>query len=265
MQVDGREIAVLDRGEGTPVVLVHSSGLSALQWGPLVPRLAARHRVLAPDLLGYGKSDPWPDPDRFDLAADLAIVRAVIDHAGAPVHLLGHSYGGVLAMLAAQAAPALVRSLVLYEPVAFGVLAGRDPEGAADLAGADDGTFLDAATGGDLRWIARFIDYWGGAGAWTRLAPARQEALAGVGRKAFLEVRSLMSLTSRAEDWRIPCPTLLMSGSRSPRAARGVCRVLAECLPNARHHELDGAGHMAPVEEARRFWAVLDAWLLERG
>jgi pimeloyl-ACP methyl ester carboxylesterase len=264
MHVESREIAVLDRGQGGPVVLVHSSGLSSQQWGPIVPRLAAAHRVLAPDLLGYGGSDPWPDPDNFDLAADLAIVRAVIEHAGAPVHLVGHSYGGVLAMLAAREAPTRVRSLALYEPVTFHVLVDRDAEGAADLAGADDGTFLDATTGGDARWVGRFVDYWGGPGAWSRLAPARQEALAAVGRKTFLEVRALMGVTLRAEDWQIPCPTLVMSGTRSPRAARGVCAILADSLPDARLHVFEGAGHMAPVEEARRFWPVLEAWLTEQ-
>ncbi|MDP2308251.1 MAG: alpha/beta hydrolase [Pseudomonadota bacterium] len=264
MLVGGRQIAVLDRGRGPPVVLVHSSGLSAQQWGPIVPRLAEEHRVLAPDLLGYGKSDPWPDFDRFDLEADLAVVRAVIEYAEAPVHLVGHSYGGVLAMLAAREAPTRVRSLALYEPVAFHVLVGRDPEGEADLASTDDGTFLDAATGGDVRWMGRFIDYWGGAGAWSRLAPARQEALAAVGRKTFLEVRALMAVTLTAEEWRIPSPTLLMSGTRSPMAARAVCRILAESLPDARLHVFEGAGHMAPVEEARRFWPVLAAWLKEQ-
>lgn len=264
MQVDGREITVLDRGEGPPVVLVHSSALGAQQWGPIVPRLAGRYRVLAPDLLGSGTSAAWPDPDQFDLEEDLAILRAVLTSAGAPVHLVGHSYGGVLAMLAAQETPERVRSLALYEPVVFHVLAGRDPSGEADLANVDDGTFLDPASGGDRRWIERFVDYWNGPGSWSRLAPTRQEALASTGRKTFLEVRSLMSLRMGAADWTFPSPTLVMSGTRSPAAARGVCRVLAESLPDARLHVFEGAGHMAPVEEARRFWPVLEAWLQER-
>ena len=96
--VDGREIAVTERGEGPPVVLLHASGLGAQQWGAFLPRIAEKHRALAPDLIGYGKSAAWPDPDHFELEADLAVVRAVVAHAGAPVHLVGHSYGGVLAL-----------------------------------------------------------------------------------------------------------------------------------------------------------------------
>jgi pimeloyl-ACP methyl ester carboxylesterase len=264
IEVDGREIAVVERGEGPPVVLLHASGLGAQQWGAFVPRIAEKHRVLAPDLLGYGKSAAWPDPANFELEADLAVVRAVVAHAGEPVHLVGHSYGGVLALCAAHELPGAVRSVLVYEPVAFGVLTGRDPEGVAELAALEDGTFLDPETGGDARWVSRFIQFWNGAGAWDRLPPARQGALVALGRKSFLEVRALMGLTRTAEEWRIDVPTLVMAGTRSPAVERAVCRVLAESLPRARLHVFEGAGHMGPLEEARRFWGVLDAWLTEQ-
>jgi len=255
--VDGREIAVAERGEGPPVVLLHASGLGAQQWGAFLPRLAEKHRALAPDLLGYGKSAAWPDPDHFELDADLAVVRAVVAHAGAPVHLVGHSYGGVLALCVAHDLPHAVRSVLVYEPVAFGVLNGRDPESVAALAALEDGTFLDPRTGGDARWVARFIEFWNGEGAWDRLPPARQAALVARGRKSFLEVRALMELTRAADAWRIHAPTLVMAGTRSPEIERSVCRILAESLPDARLHPFDGAGHMGPVEEPRRFVAAV--------
>ena len=122
--------------------------------------------------------------------------------------------------------------LAVFEPVAFGVLEGRDPDGVADLARSDDGTLLDLATGGDDRWLQRFLDWWGGPGSWEGLAPARKDALRATGRKSFLEVRAL--LADRASSFDIRVPTLVMSGTRSPRAARGVCRILAETIPGAR-------------------------------
>ncbi len=259
--VDGRHVALLDRGEGSPVVLVHASGLGAAQWGPVAPRLAEAWRVLAPDLLGCGGTDPWPDPDHYALAADIAVVRAVAEHAGAPVHLVGHSYGGLLALRLATEAPALVRSLAVYEPVAFGVLDAHDPEGAASLRDALDPTFFDPATGGDEAWLQRFVDFWNGPGAWVALSERTRAALLASGRKSFLEVRALVDEAWPVERFDVRVPTLIMSGTRSPRAARGVCRVLAETLPAARLEVFDGAGHMAPIAEAKRFVRALEGHL----
>jgi pimeloyl-ACP methyl ester carboxylesterase len=257
LHVDGRRVALTDRGEGPPVVFVHASGMGAQQWGATLPRLADRFRCLAPDLLGVGASDPWPDPDRYALAVDLAVVDAVIDRAAAPVHLVGHSFGGLLALLAAAARPDRVRSVAVYEPVAFGVLRGRDPEGLASLDAAITPAFLDAGRGGDEAWLTAFIDFWNGAGAWARLPEGRRAALRATGRKSFLEVRALSAEAPPLEALVSPCPTLLMAGSRSPRAALGVCRVLATGLPNARLLPFDGAGHMGPIEEPRRFVAAV--------
>jgi pimeloyl-ACP methyl ester carboxylesterase len=253
--VRSRRIAYLDRGEGAPVVLVHASGLGAAQWGAIAPRLAARHRVLAMDLLGCGETDAWPDADRFDIDEDLAIVQAVAEQAAAPAHVVGHSYGGALALRLASRAPSLVRSLTVFEPVAFGVLEAHDPEGAASLNAAMHPAFLDPLTGGSPAWVERFIDFWNGPGAWGRMGPGRKAALAATGRKSWLEVCGLLRNPDRSFD--IRCPTLLLQGTRSPRAAEGVCRVLEGMIPGARRIVLDGAGHMAPVEEPKRFLALV--------
>src|SRR5688572_24341213 len=97
MQVGAQRIHLDDVGEGTPVVLLHSSGMSSMQWRRLKEQLAKSHRVLAPDLIGYGGSAPWAGPGDFDHRSDLDVAEAVAKHAGAPVHLVGHSYGGFLA------------------------------------------------------------------------------------------------------------------------------------------------------------------------
>jgi pimeloyl-ACP methyl ester carboxylesterase len=255
MIVRSRNVAVLERGAGPAVVLVHSSGMSSAQWGPILPRLAPLYSLHAPDLLGYGGTDPWPDPDHFDLAEDVAIVDAVLAEVG-DAHLVGHSYGGLLALHAAAGRP--VRSLSVFEPVAFGVLHGRDPQALANLAEAETDALYDVATGGDAGWMQGFVDWWGGPGAWARLPPPRQAAMLATGRKTFLEVRALMHDHTPAARWAtIGCPTLVMSGTRSPLAARSVARILADTLPHADLAVIEGAGHMAPIEASRAFGALL--------
>ena len=114
------------RGSGEPVVLVHSSGMSSRQWRRLADSLASTHQVVVPDLLGYGQSTPWPEGERAHFALDQLALEALVDRVvartGERVHIVGHSYGGFLALLVALHRATFVRSVTAYEPVSFRVL-----------------------------------------------------------------------------------------------------------------------------------------------
>jgi pimeloyl-ACP methyl ester carboxylesterase len=256
----------VDRGAGPPVVLLHSSGMSSRQWGRLVERLAPRHRVVALDLPGYGENPLWPSDARLELGFDASAVSAVIAEIGERVHLVGHSYGGLLALLITMAAPEMVRSLSLFEPVAFGVLrATSDEEAIADLErSTTNPLFHDEARGGSEAWLELFIDYWNGPGAWRALPPAARESFLRVGRKTFLEVTALTKYEFPLERWRaIQTPTLLLSGAASPFSARRVVEALARLIPRAEAAVVEGAGHMGPITHAdtvnAKFQAFIDA------
>src|SRR5262249_36585534 len=118
---EGFDVRVDDAGEGEPVVLLHSSGMSGAQWRRTVEPLAAGGlRPIVPDLLGSGRSAPWPDGEPFRFELDVEVVGRLLRRVGRPVHLVGHSYGGHVALRAATLAPDRVLSLALYDPVSFG-------------------------------------------------------------------------------------------------------------------------------------------------
>jgi pimeloyl-ACP methyl ester carboxylesterase len=114
-------------GDGPPVVLVHSSASGSRQWHELAAQLCARHRVIAPQLRGYGGTRAWPGvrPQTLDDAAE--IVLAACAGLEGPIRLVGHSYGGALALWAARALGARVSHLPLYEPMLPRLLARRHP------------------------------------------------------------------------------------------------------------------------------------------
>src|SRR3954467_11254594 len=122
LTVDGRAFAYQDVGTGPTVILAHCSGASHHAWAPLVTALRDRYRVLAPDLLGYGRSEPWPVNARLHPWSDLGAVLALAELADGPVHLVGHSCGGTVAREAARVLGTRLRSLTLIEPVAFHLL-----------------------------------------------------------------------------------------------------------------------------------------------
>src|SRR5258706_3131492 len=161
---------VREAGAGPGVVCIHSNASNSGQWRGLMDLLAPTFRVCAPDSYGSGKSPDWPSDRVITLGDEVAFIEPVLAKAGAPLALVGHSYGAAVALVAALANPGRVRALALYEPTLFALIeaespAPNDAEGirnvVADAGGALDAGNADAAAG-------HFIDYWMGAGAWKQ-------------------------------------------------------------------------------------------------
>jgi pimeloyl-ACP methyl ester carboxylesterase len=258
--IDGRELAVHESGAGAPVIAVHSGGFSSRQWRKLADTLNATHHVLAPDLLGYGASTPWPLGTPFVATQDLAALEALVDELDAPAHLVGHSYGGLLAMKLALSRPTRVQSLALFEPVAFSVLdEPEDAEARASLSVVQD-EYRAGDSGADDAWLGRFVDWWNGPGAWDHLAEEARASFRAVGWKVFQEVRSIGDdRTSRATWATIAAPVLLLGGERSPPTERRVIEKLARTLPRAELRVFAEMGHMGPITHAGAVNAAIAA------
>ncbi len=236
-------------------LLVHSGGFSSRQWRKLGQRLAPTHDVLAPDLIGYGEK-PWPANQPFHFRQDVDMLAGLLDR---PADLVGHSYGGLLVLQVALARPDLVRSIAVYDPVAFGILGPEDPDARGGLA--LPAYHADAA-GVDDAWLAAFVDWWNGAGAWSALAVETKAAFRAVAWKVYQEVDSLIDdRTDRAGYARIVAPTLLLGGGKSPLTERRTLERLAEALPHARLHMFPEMGHMGPITHADAVNAAIAAHL----
>jgi pimeloyl-ACP methyl ester carboxylesterase len=162
-----------ESGVGPAVVCLHSSASASGQWRALAERLCGRYRVLAADLYGEGRTAPWPGTRPMRLDDELALLAPVFATAGERFHLVGHSFGGAVALKAALVHRDRLLSLALYEPVAFGVLTAEAPDGDAtrEIAAVRDDTTRLVGEGRLEEAAARFIDYWMGDGAWAATPP----------------------------------------------------------------------------------------------
>lgn len=249
-----------EHGSGEVVVLLHSGGMNARQWRSTVQALSSKYRVIAPDFLGYGKTGPWPEASPFHYAYDVDATLRLIASIGGRAHLVGHSYGGLIAAQVALRSPESVSTLTLCEPVAFGVLRSEnDTEGLADLPSWEPTLQLDTPEQREV-WLEVFVDYWSGRGAWSRLGESTRQSFRDVAHKLYGEVMSLMDdPTSAAEYEKINVPTLLVAGENTTLAARRVIALLGQHIANVRTESIAGAGHMAPITHA----SVVNALLVE--
>jgi pimeloyl-ACP methyl ester carboxylesterase len=247
----GGSIEYLNEGSGDPVVLLHSSGASGAQWRALTQRLASNYRVIAPDLYGYGASSGWHGQSEFTLEREAGFVLSLLDRLSQPAHLVGHSYGGAVALRIARSRADLVRSLTVIEPVAFHLLRGgseRDAAGLREIEGVTAMVGRALASGDYDGGYGRFVDYWSGSGTWAGMPAAKRATLAPQLAKVALDFHATLHEPATPADFRMmPAPTLVLQGASTRLPTQCICERLTGALPDARLVTVDGAGHMLPL------------------
>ncbi|MDM0026075.1 alpha/beta fold hydrolase [Variovorax saccharolyticus] len=241
---------VRESGTGPGVVCVHSNASTSSQWRALMDRLSPDFHVFAPDSFGAGQSPAWPRDRVVTLSDEAALLEPVFEAAGSPFSLVGHSYGGAVALMVALARPSRVRAIAVYEPTLFALLDEEHPGHVAASgirsAVADAVRALEAHDPAAAAQV--FIDYWMGPGTWSRIPAARQAPIAASMVNVAGWAHALFSEPTPLRAFRaLKVPVLYMVGGKSPASSRGVARLLTSALPHVKVLEFGELGHMGPV------------------
>ncbi len=247
---DGKTAHYVDSGAGDPMILLHAGGSSGRQWRKTGEHLEADYRLIAPDLLGFGDTEPWTGPGDLTHDAEAALVRALIERVcNRPAHVVGHSYGGATAVRLWLAVPDLVRSLVFIEPILTPLLpqAGEETLFAEYRAVAED--FMQRAKAGreEEAWRV-YLNLRNGDGTWERLSDdARQRFINQTDRVGDAFKSNLSNPTTLADCQGIAVPTMVICGAETTAPERRVTEILRDEIPSCVYEVIPGAEHMSPL------------------
>lgn len=238
-----------------PALALHCSLAHGGAWGPMAAELGDALTITAPDLPGHGQSADWPkDGNLHDIATAMAAALALRIGNGAPVDVLGHSFGGTVALRLAMERPDLVRSLTLFEPVMFSAAAAdHAPEAAEWVAKQavfhqllDDGRPEEAA--------GYFHSLWGNGTPLDQLPETQRryitDRIGAIRAAEDVVEQDRLGLMQPGRIEALRLPVLLARGSTSPGVIHAINQALARRIPGAHSVVIDGAAHMLPLSHA---------------
>lgn len=244
------------------VLLFHCSGGSGRHWDKVTDGLDPRFRTFAPDLYGYGESEPWTGPGSLTLAEEAAHAASCLPDDREPVHLVGHSYGGAVALRLAAARPWRVRSLTLIEPVAFHTLkqAGSGERRLMESVNSIANLVIQGVLNGDYHGaMEQFVDYWNGDGAWSSMSAETRRSFSRYAPKVALDFHATVNEDTDMGVYqrRFSFPVQILRGEKSPEPTRRVAELLHERIPTSRLLNVEGAGHMMPYTHSDKVQAAI--------
>ena len=283
----GGPVHHLDYGgpeDGPLLLLVHGLGGSVLNWAAIAPTLAETCRVMAIDLVGFGRTQPLGRSPHIDDNRDL-LIRFIDEVIGHPVILVGNSMGGLLSMLVADARPDLVSGLVLVDPaVPVGPTARPDPfvtlmfgayavPAVARTFMTRRRTFLSAEAQAmavlrlccvDTSRVPKHVLRY-------HLDLARErEDYPDVDAELIVAGRSLVLVLARRR-WlydlmgRISVPVLLLHGSKDRLVPIGAARAVSRRNPTWRFEVANDVGHVPQLEAPGWTLDRIHEWLASEG
>lgn len=241
---DGSVVSYEDYGAGPLVVLVHGSPGTARVWQRLGEALAARFRVVAPNLPGYGATTAQPSGEPPDVAYGARLVEQLLATLEPPRVLAAHSYGGVVALEVALRGRVPVGSLALFEPVPIPLLSAVGDRETFDAAQRVFDDYIASFEAGDTRAVRKMIDFWFGAGAFARLPEGTRGYLIEHTADNVRDVRAMFRTRYAAERLRaLETPVTVVYGGDSPDTNARIAAALASSVAHGKLVRLDGATH----------------------
>jgi pimeloyl-ACP methyl ester carboxylesterase len=239
-------------GAGPAIILVPGSCSTGAAWRPIIADLSSRFRCVTTSLLGYGGTVERRTGSDPSISHEAEALESVVRKAGGSVHLVGHSFGGLVALVVALRNQVPLSSLVMLEAPAMELLRSEGEDRHYGLfRDMTEAYFADFASG-NVGAIAAMIDFYGGPGTFASWPPRI---------RAYAERTTPVNIVDWASAYDFPLsaaslsairlPVIVARGGASHPAMQCANALLSERINQAALVTIDGAAHFMVATHAR--------------
>src|SRR5438270_8120463 len=231
-------------GTGPTIALVPGSCSTGAAWRPMIATWNGQFRCVTTSLLGYGATVERPTAADPYMSHEAKMVESVIRKAGGPVHLVGHSFGGLVALAVALRNRVPLTSLAILEAPASEVLRDRGEHQHYCAFRQMTEAYFAAFDGGNVEAIAAMIDFYGGAGTYASWPPRVRAYAVETTPVNILDWASAYGFALPAASLAaVQVPALVIRGGASHRAVQRANALLSAHMSRAALATIDTAAH----------------------
>lgn len=233
-----------EAGHGRTIVFVPGSCSTGAAWRPVIATWNGQFRCVTTSLLGYGGTTERRSPADTSISHEIAALESVIRTAAGRVHLVGHSFGGLVSLAVALRNQVALASLVIVEAPAAELLRDRKEHRHYSAFRRMTEAYFAAFDGGDREAIAAMVDFYGGAGTFASWPPRVRAYAVETTSVNILDWASAYGFPLPAASLAaVEVPVLVVRGGASHPAVQRANALVSANLRNADLATVDGAAH----------------------
>ncbi|MFL2957908.1 MAG: alpha/beta fold hydrolase [Candidatus Thalassarchaeaceae archaeon] len=261
IEIEGHSFYYFEKeGVERTVMLLCSTGLDSRQWSDLLPMLKGR-KIICPHYLCYPGTDNWKGDGEIDPWYDYLAAETLLLAENKPIDIIGHSYGGFIALKLAKKYPEKIRKIATHEPIVWGCLQFTEKEDLRDEFGEVTEKFFTENLDPE-DFIRDFVDYWNNTGTWDSMPEERKKMWMNLQPKILSEARMLCYDKTPVSFYEsIQHPILITLSKETPLHQYEACKIVASSLKNVRLVDVPG-GHMGVVTKSEAVMPFLAEWIL---
>jgi pimeloyl-ACP methyl ester carboxylesterase len=259
-------IDYVETGSGPAVLFIPGSFSTPAAWRPIQKLMPPIFRLIGTSLCGYGATPETRTHDDFGMHHELRIIEQAARRIGGPVHLVGHSFGGSVALAAALAGSIDVVSLAIFEANPLALFREQARKVLYQEIRTLSHEFKAAVDAGKADAASIIIDFWGGPGTFASMPEIVRNYCRETVRANVLDWQTGFGFDASLRDYAaMDIPVLLVRGGQANPAMVAVTQTLQHTLPNVHAAVVEGAGHFLITTHAAECAALLARFLATVG